>query len=94
MGYRKDYRKVPARIAKQVREEESYCARCFTPLPNDDDTGQVDHIIPDYLLGKDHELTRSDVQLLCKHCHSKKTKRETTKARRAAELRAVHPRRR
>ena len=68
-GYGARWRK----LREQVLREEPYCRLCGAPA------SEVDHIVPRRRGGTD---ARSNLQPLCKSCHSSKTMRELNQRRR------------
>lgn len=65
-----NYRRLPMRTVKLLKEQNGICTLCRTRFQLDS-VMEVDHIIPKALGGKDHY---SNLQLLHKHCHNKKTR--------------------
>lgn len=68
------YRRLPTRISKLLKQQKGICTLCRTRF-HLDSVMEVDHIIPRELGGKDRY---SNLQLLHKHCHIKKTRIDRT----------------
>lgn len=64
------YRRLPTRVSKLLKLQKGICPLCKTHFLIDSVT-EVDHILPKALGGKD---TYTNLQLLHKHCHIKKTR--------------------
>jgi RNA-directed DNA polymerase len=68
------YRRLPTRTSKLLKKQKGICTLCRTRFQLDS-AMEVDHIIPRALGGKDRY---SNLQLLHKHCHIKKTRIDRT----------------
>jgi RNA-directed DNA polymerase len=66
---RGEYPGVATRVGKLLKEQKGICNHCRLSFTSED-LVEVDHIIPKVLGGKD---LYSNLQLLHKHCHDKKT---------------------
>jgi RNA-directed DNA polymerase len=68
------YRRLPIRTSKLLKKQKGICTLCKTRFQLDS-VMEVDHIQPRALGGKDQY---SNLQLLHKHCHIKKTRIDRT----------------
>lgn len=68
------YRRLPTRTSKLLKQQKGICTLCRTRFQLDS-VMEVDHIIPRALGGKDQY---SNLQLLHKHCHVRKTRIDRT----------------
>jgi RNA-directed DNA polymerase len=71
------YRRLPIRTSKLLKQQKGICTLCKTRFQLDS-VLEVDHIIPRALGGKDRY---SNLQLLHKDCHIKKTQIDRTNIR-------------
>ena len=65
---------LPTRVAKLLKKQSGKCTECGTYF-RDEDVMEVDHILPRSQVGKDNYR---NYQLLHRHCHDIKTKRDGT----------------
>jgi RNA-directed DNA polymerase len=68
------YRRLPTRTSKLLKQQKGICTLCRTRFQLDS-VMEVDHIIPRALGGKDQY---TNLQLLHKHCHVRKTRIDRT----------------
>lgn len=78
------YKRLPTRVSKLLKQQKGICTLCKTRFYLDS-VMEVDHILPKALGGKD---TYSNLQLLHKHCHIKKTRIDRTNIAKAKRKRS------
>jgi RNA-directed DNA polymerase len=64
---------IPARVAILLKRQQGKCDECGLYFL-DGDPLEVDHIVPNWIRGNDALV---NLQLLHRHCHDRKTARET-----------------
>ena len=76
---RKEFsRSVKVAVVKRcIRDGEVYCEKCGQMTKG---RFEIDHVIPDALLG---QPTAENAMLLCRPCHVEKTKTDVTKIAKA-----------
>lgn len=73
MAYRKNYKELSNAVKRRVKQRDgNQCVKCGSKVRL-----EVDHIISD-AEGGSNDI--SNLQTLCKHCHSIKTKNEIAQA--------------
>ena len=83
MAYRKGYKELSNATKKAVKQRDGFkCVKCGSR--ND---LEVDHIIAD---AKGGSNAMSNLQTLCHHCHSIKTKQEIAEAHRAMHMQSKY----
>lgn len=83
MAYRKNYKELSSSIKKAVkRRDKNKCVKCGSRTRL-----EVDHIISDAEGGSN---AMSNLQTLCHHCHSIKTKKEISNAHKAMHMQSLY----
>lgn len=83
MAYRKGYREVSGAVKQAVKRRDKFkCVKCGSR--ND---LEVDHIVSD---AKGGSNAMSNLQTLCKLCHSMKTKQEIAEAHKEMHMQSLY----
>lgn len=83
MAYRKGYKELSASIKRRVKQRDKHrCVKCGSKVML-----EVDHIIAD---AKGGSNDMSNLQTLCKDCHSIKTKKEISEAHKAMHMQSLY----